>query len=294
VGLAGIEKDKGASDLIAHYVHRPIENWIVSRLVGTPITPNQMTIATNIAAYCVTALYYTGSLLPASLLSFVVGLMDGLDGKLARAKEMTTKAGKMEHAFDLLYEFSWLAALSVHLSRDLGSVDPLAYCLAAVILIAFYRHCYDTFGRATGVSLDVYGPFERAFRRVAGRRNLYNVHILAAIVLGAPELALLSIAAHAAITAMAYAWRALKHLREIDMEPPKPGAPDPRSRTEADMPLRVSSRRGHELAVSAPRQHEDDNALLYFTRDQGYVHRNFSFLRYEDRCDDEGLQGSLF
>ncbi|MFQ6077484.1 MAG: CDP-alcohol phosphatidyltransferase family protein, partial [Candidatus Bathyarchaeia archaeon] len=82
-----LEKEKGASDLLAYYIHRPIENWIVGHLVNTPVTPNQLTATTNIVAYCVTALFFFGYLLPASALSFAVGLMDGLDGKLARAKD---------------------------------------------------------------------------------------------------------------------------------------------------------------------------------------------------------------
>ena len=100
------EKDKGASDLLAHYVHRPIENRVVLYLMKTRVTPNQVTVLTNILAYVVTVLYLFGYLLPGSLLSFVVGLMDGIDGKLARAKNMTSRLGKMEHAFDLLFEFS--------------------------------------------------------------------------------------------------------------------------------------------------------------------------------------------
>ena len=211
-----LEKAKGASDLLAYYVHRPIENWIVLRLVDTPVTPNQLTLLTNAVAYVVTALFYLGHLLPGSVLSFVVGILDGLDGKLARAKDMMTKLGKLEHALDLLYEFSWLAALALYLSRS-GGPEPLAYAMAAIVLIAFYRYCYDIFGKMMGVSLDIYGPFERVFRRVAGRRNLYNVHILAAILLGVPAIALKTITIHAAITAVVYAWRAATHLHAADV-----------------------------------------------------------------------------
>jgi len=215
-----IEKEKGASDLLAYYVHRPLENRIVRLIYKTPITPNQLTILTNIAAYCVTALFYLGHLLPASALSFAVGLMDGLDGKLARAKEMTSNLGKMEHAFDLLYEFSWLAALALHLNMRTGSPKPLVFALLSIILISFYRYCYDIFGRTMGTSLDIKGRFERVFRRVAGRRNLYNIHILAAILLGAPEYALVSITIHAAITAIIYSWRTAVHLHAEDNKIP--------------------------------------------------------------------------
>lgn len=213
-----ITKEKGASDLLAYYVHQPLENWIVARLMHTPVTPNQVTIATNIGAYAVAALFLSGRLIEGSALSFVVGLMDGLDGKLARAKYMTTNLGKLEHAFDLLYEFVWLLALSFYLTASTGSWVHLFYGFASVVLISFYRMVYDTFGRATGLSLDNYAPFERVFRRVAGRRNLYNIHILVGILLGIPGAALVSIMVHAAATAVVYSVRAGTHLNRMDAE----------------------------------------------------------------------------
>lgn len=114
---------KSPSDLLARYVHRPIENKIVYHLSDLWITPNQITILVNVVAYSVTFLFLTGHLLPASILTFAVGLMDGLDGKLARVKAMTSKLGSMEHPFDALYEFSWIVALSAYflIIRTAGS-----------------------------------------------------------------------------------------------------------------------------------------------------------------------------
>ena len=213
-----ITKEKGASDLLAYYVHQPLENMIVARLMHTSVTPNQVTVATNLAAYAVAALFAVGRLVEASVLSFLVGLMDGLDGKLARAKYMATNLGKLEHAFDLLYEFTWLLALAYFLTASTGSWSHLLYGFASVTLISFYRMVYDTFGKAVGSSLDNYSPFERVFRRVAGRRNLYNIHILVGILVGSPEASLVSITVHAAITAVVYSIRAGIHLHKLDRE----------------------------------------------------------------------------
>ncbi|MEM3078201.1 MAG: CDP-alcohol phosphatidyltransferase family protein [Nitrososphaerales archaeon] len=210
------EKDKGPSDLLAYYVHRPLENKIVLYLMNTRITPNQITLLTNIVACTVVALYFAGFLLLGSILSFAVGLMDGLDGKLARAKNQTTKLGKMEHAFDLLFEFSWFIAIALFLYRSSGEALPLILCLFSILFISFYRYCYDTFSRTMNTSLDIYGDFERVFRRVAGRRNLYNIHILLGVLSGFPIYSLISITAHAALTAIVYAWRTAKHLHIAD------------------------------------------------------------------------------
>jgi len=212
------EKEKGASDLLAYYVHRPIENRIVLKLRNTRITPNQITIMTNLLAYIIAALYFFGFLLPGSILSFAVGLMDGVDGKLARAKNQTSKLGKMEHAFDLLFEFTWFISLALFLNRSTGDSLPLILCMFSILFISFYRYCYDTFSRTMGTSLDIYGDFEKTFRRIAGRRNLYNIHILIGVLLGVPLYSLISITVHSGLTAIIYAWRTAKHLHDADRE----------------------------------------------------------------------------
>jgi len=214
-----IMKEKGASDFIAYYIHQPIENYLVSKLVYTPITPNQVTITTNILAYIVTLSYLRGHLWAGIGTSFIVGVLDGIDGKLARAKYMTSNLGKLEHAFDLLYEFTWILALGYYYTLNTGTWTPLLYGFISVILISFYRMVYDVFGRAMGKSLDIYGDIEKTLRRIAGRRNLYNLHILAGIIANSP-IAMLTIMIHAALTAVFYTWRAAVHLYAVDKKSP--------------------------------------------------------------------------
>jgi choline kinase/phosphatidylglycerophosphate synthase len=209
------QKKRGASDFVAHYLNRPIENKIVHLISGSWITPNQVTILTNVLAYTTTALYSFGYVIAGAILAFVVGIVDGLDGKLARIRGCSTKLGLMEHVFDLLYEFSWLIALGFFSSQSHGSL-PLLITACSITFIAFYRFCYDQFRRAMGVSLDVYGRFERAFRRIAGRRNIYNVYILVGALLGVPLYSLIGILFHSAITAAVYAYRTALHLRTAD------------------------------------------------------------------------------
>lgn len=207
---------KGASDLLAHYVHKPIENKLVGYISHFRITPNQITIIVNLLAYTVTGLFFFGYLLPASLLTFVVGVLDGIDGKLARVKLHATKLGSLEHSFDLLFEFSWFIALSLYLFRSTNDATPLILCIFMILLVAFYRHVYDQFRRAMNRSLDDSGNFERMFRRVAGRRNLYNIPILISILLGYPLYSLFFILFHSLVTAIVYSARAIKHMRTAD------------------------------------------------------------------------------
>src|SRR4029077_5660242 len=95
-------------------VHAPIETWLASRLWNTSIKPNQITFVTMLIGLLVTFCYATGRLWLGTLAALLVGILDGLDGKLARIKVETTQLGKREHALDFLVEMSWWAALAYH------------------------------------------------------------------------------------------------------------------------------------------------------------------------------------
>lgn len=207
---------KSPSDALAHYVHKPIENRLMAFIADFDLTPNQLTIIVNTVAYTATALFLGGYLLPASILTFLVGIADGLDGKLARVKLKTSRLGSLEHSFDLLFEFSWFIALSWFLFSSTQSATPLILCIFIILFIAFYRHVYDQFRRAMGRSLDDAGSFERIFRRIAGRRNLYNIPILVSILLGVPLYSLFFILFHSGITAIVYSARAIEHMHAMD------------------------------------------------------------------------------
>jgi len=216
---------KRTLDVLAWYFNRPIENWITLHIADLPITPNLMSGLTYIVAFSVAFLFLRGWLLPGSLLTFAVNVMDGLDGKLARAKGMATKLGHLEHSFDLLYEQSWYIALDWAVQNLRGDVLPLALGFAAVSFDSFARHVSMQFRQVMGVSLADYASFDRRFRRFDGRRNIYPIYILLGVLFGVPLYALIAIACHALITGAVYAWRAAKHLHATDMGAARGGTP---------------------------------------------------------------------
>jgi len=65
-------------------------------------------------------------------------------------------------------------------------------------------------------SLDDAGNFERKFKRIAGRRNLYNIPILVSILWGVPLHSLFFILFHSGITAIVYSARAMRHMYVMD------------------------------------------------------------------------------
>ena len=168
---------KGTLDLPA-YLHAPIETRIISLLCKTRITPNQITIAGFIIGCSATAAFVVGRVGVGILAALIFGIVDGLDGKQSRVKIETTERGKWEHHLDYVIENSWWAAIAFHSWRS-GQFPNVFYFLALLI----GSHLLDEFAKrrakmATGRLLDDVAPFDRVFRLIAARRNVY-VWILA-------------------------------------------------------------------------------------------------------------------
>jgi phosphatidylglycerophosphate synthase len=163
---------KGTLDLPA-YLHAPIETAIVSLLCKTRITPNQITIAGLIIGVSATAAFVAGRTGLAIIAALVFGIVDGLDGKQSRVKIETTERGKWEHHLDYLIENSWWAAIAFCLWRS-GQL-PSAFVFLGLLIAS---HLLDELAKrraklATGRLLDDLTAFDRGFRLIAARRNVY-------------------------------------------------------------------------------------------------------------------------
>jgi phosphatidylglycerophosphate synthase len=162
----------GTLDLPA-YFHAPIETGIISVLCKTRITPNQITIAGFIIGCSATAAFALDRVGLGILAALIFGIVDGLDGKQSRVKIEMTERGKWEHYLDYLIENSWWAAIAFHLWRS-GQFPNVFYFFALLI----GSHLLDEFAKrrakmAKGRLLDDVTPFDRAFRLIAARRNVY-------------------------------------------------------------------------------------------------------------------------
>jgi phosphatidylglycerophosphate synthase len=168
---------KGTLDLPA-YFHAPIETGIISLLCKTRITPNQITIAGFIIGCGTTAAFAVGRVGLGILAALIFGIVDGLDGKQSRVKIEMTERGRWEHYLDYLIENSWWAAIAFHLWRS-GQFPNVFYFFT--LLIGSYllgEFAKRRAKMAKGRLLDDVTPFDRAFRLIAARRNVY-VWILA-------------------------------------------------------------------------------------------------------------------
>ncbi len=77
---------KHVMDAPARWLDPPIENAIVTRIAPTRLTPNHVTIACTVLGFAGAWLLWNGAFALALPVLYVVGWLDGVDGKLARLR----------------------------------------------------------------------------------------------------------------------------------------------------------------------------------------------------------------
>jgi len=91
----------------------PIIKRIAKILAKTPITPNMLTLTSFLTLIFASIFIIHGKFLAGGILIFIGGLIDGIDGELARVTNRTTKAGAfldsvMDRYGDLILLLSFL------------------------------------------------------------------------------------------------------------------------------------------------------------------------------------------
>lgn len=199
---------KRGLDLPGQYFDTPFENVLVRALAPTRVTPNQITLLTLVLAVVVGVLFLRGRLVVGLGLALVVGILDGVDGKLARVKLATSRLGELEHVGDFLYENFWYLSLALHFCATTGMVGFWRAGMALVACDLLDNLLYGVVQARTGRLLDELSAFDRIVRRVAGRRNLYVWILVVGVLLRHPAGAFLAAAGWAAITVVVHAVRA--------------------------------------------------------------------------------------
>ena len=210
---------KRSLDLPGQYFDTPFENFLVRRLAPTNVTPNQITVATTLLAIAVGMLFLRGWLWAGILFALVVGVLDGVDGKLARLKLATSKLGELEHVADFFYENFWYLAIAAHLEVATGMAR---FWRAGLLLVACDladNLVYAAIRARTGRMLDGLTPFDRGFRKVAGRRNVYVMLLALGVVSGHVTAAFLAVVLWAGVTVAVHVGRAIGALCVVRPNP---------------------------------------------------------------------------
>ena len=165
---------KGVLDFPARYLHPIPENFLAKLVAKTAITPNQVTIFSAVLAFVGTYWFATQAYLPALLIAVVAGILDGVDGKLARIKLLSSPFGdRLDHTLDVTFEFSWYIAIGWGLYQSTGdwSLFVDGFVLIGIMLVA--RALSGIYLLQTGRQIHDHTKFDRVVRLFAGRRNMF-------------------------------------------------------------------------------------------------------------------------
>ncbi len=118
-------KSDVSDELINTYLIRPLAGVIVRILFHTPITPNQVTIASTIVGMAAAYFYVPGiafQTFVAGLLITAKDILDSADGQLARAKQQFSRKGRfLDSIGDLLVDVLVFAAITYALFVSNGT-----------------------------------------------------------------------------------------------------------------------------------------------------------------------------
>jgi phosphatidylglycerophosphate synthase len=200
-------------DLPAQFIDPPFENMLTRLLCNTPVTPNVVTFFGVGAGALVVWLFWHGHFWAGALTIFLVEILDGVDGKLARTKLHYTKLGQYEDLIDYFNETSWYVALGVGLCGT--GLNPSPALLAGLLICSDTADniVYTLANKWYGKTIDLFSPFDRAFRRIAGRRNIYGFMFIIGFSFGYPFQTFAIVALWAALTASIHSFRLFRYGR---------------------------------------------------------------------------------
>ena len=204
---------KTVLDLPARLLDPLFENILVFRLCRTRITPNQITLFTAVLGVFIAGLFLNGFLRIGSLLAYAVEVLDGVDGKLARTKLQFSRLGEMEHILDFFMEQAWYLCITLFLYSSTGSRWVLAIGLGLMACDLTDSLLYYLIHVRLGRELDELTKFDRGFRLIAGRRNIYLWMFIFGFWTGYPVQSLAAAFFWALVTIGIHGFRVADHVR---------------------------------------------------------------------------------
>jgi phosphatidylglycerophosphate synthase len=207
-------QQKHVMDLPAQYLHPHLADALTALLVRTPVHPNMVTIATASIAFVISWLFWNGYFFPGALLTFLVDVLDGVDGKLARTKLQYSRLGKREDILDYLCQTGYYVSLGLGLRAF--SEGNLSLIVAGLMIVADTADniFYTLSGVWYGKSIDLFSSFDSRFRLIAGRRNIYCSMFIIGFALGFPLQTFAAASFWAVITATVHGLRLCQYGRD--------------------------------------------------------------------------------
>jgi phosphatidylglycerophosphate synthase len=208
-------QQKHVMDLPAQFIDPPFKNALTRFLCNTFVTPNMVTLAGIVVGLTIVWLFWHGYFLAGAVTAFLVEVLDGVDGMLARTKLHYSKLGQYEDLLDYFNETSWYIALGVGLRGARPDYLPALVTGLLIVCDTTDNILYTLAEKWFGKTIDLFSPFDAAFRRIAGRRNIYAFIFIVGFSLGYPLHTLAVVALWAALTASTHGIRLVQYSRAV-------------------------------------------------------------------------------
>ena len=206
---------KKVMDLPAEYLDPLFEDHLTALLCNTPITPNMVTIFSFIVATVIAFLFYQGYFVIGAFCTYIVEILDGVDGKLARTKLEFSRFGEYECVVDYFYENLWYISLGLGLKKIYQGNLPLFLSGIMVLCDTLDNIIYTLSMKWFNKNLDLFSPFDMRFRKIAGRRNIYCFMFMVGFSLGYYLQTFIATSIWAFITVVVHTIRLIQYNRKV-------------------------------------------------------------------------------
>jgi phosphatidylglycerophosphate synthase len=185
---------KGVTDALTLYLWRRPAFYLTRWAAGAGLTPNAITGVG--AMLCLLAFFYFwfGNYWLGILAGFIFMVLDTVDGKLARCTGTSSKLGHvLDHGIDLIHPLFWWWAWAQGLAAYGTPLEPVyETMLLAAIVIGYVaqRVIEGTFIARFSMHIHVWRKIDSKFRLITARRNPNMVILVAALLLGRPDVGL--------------------------------------------------------------------------------------------------------
>jgi len=175
--------------LVSTYFNRPVSNVITYFLIDRNVTPNQISAFTSLFSLLIFFSYAFGNFILGGILTQIVSIIDGVDGEIARAKNLCSNlGGVLDSIFDRLAEI--LICLGVGFGVSAVKEAKIAWLFSTVGIIGFMTDTYIAElvkARTSSPLHEAIGKLEEKLRFSPSDRGLKLLIICILSILDLPE-----------------------------------------------------------------------------------------------------------
>jgi len=175
---------KGSTDFLTRHVYPPLVWRMLRPLARRRVHPNWITGISWLATAASLPLFAAGAWLPALALSYLMSVLDSVDGKLARLTYKSSSFGQyFDHVLDILHPPLWYMAWGYALGGGSLTAAPFQWSLWMLGFYVADRIITGVFKGRTGRSIHGFTPLDARMRTFISRRNVNLAFFTAALAL---------------------------------------------------------------------------------------------------------------